>query len=337
MKKHWPSGRPKFWSSSEAAGAEEQYTHAGSRQVDEEQNISVKLGNTLSAGERGLIVSNDFRLVPGGIEVTNREISPQDLRMSLLFWDKLDWPTNNVLAFEDPDVQILLDEKVLTRSRVHVRRISADDDFGSFMVTSQLDVFKSRELEAPGQWAMAHGPNSPTLLDTHLASTDRALWVELVRAIPVPDANVPYEDVLEFRSRRRDELHELRYALDGIYQGIKAAPDRPLAEQTAFVRIERAAEALRRLTGEAGHRSVYSSLRARIDGDLLLDEVAKPMLEETLKAGVIAAFAGAPLAAIGAGVGIGLTKAFRKARSPKEWEGLPFQYVYNYHRELGWV
>jgi hypothetical protein len=63
--------------------------------------------------------------------------------------------------------------------------------------------------------------------------------VDLINALPVPDANVPIPDIIEFKERRRDELLNLHQCLDETYQEILSSPDPSLANKSAVERLKR--------------------------------------------------------------------------------------------------
>ena len=91
----------------------------------------------------------------------------------------------------------------------------------------------------PGVWSLATGERSIVFADRDL-ETGRGALVRLHKAIPVPDKDVPLQDVLEFRERRRSELLALRYHLEQIYQRVLSAGDGELAINTELGILDRA-------------------------------------------------------------------------------------------------
>jgi hypothetical protein len=68
----------------------------------------------------------------------------------------------------------------------------------------------------------------------------RGVLVSLHRALPVPDKDVPLQDILEFRTKRSDELIALRRHLEEIYGRIVSAGDSDLALKTELERLQQA-------------------------------------------------------------------------------------------------
>jgi len=332
MKTHWPSGRRKLSSSRGRIAPAPRINRLPAVPKDDANvGSTTELKDALGRDERGIIVSCPIEVEGDQITVIKNRLDQQDLRTALLFWDRIDWPVNNAINIVDHSVEYLVSEGVIVRSMV---TCDLTQITGIAFAQSSADLFNAREKQSPGQWALSQGTNSISVSDTLLPSNGRGLWCELVKAIPVPHADVAYSDVLEFRSRRRDELLNLRNEIDQLYQEILVAPDRPLAETSAFSRIDKATKALREVTAETGFQAVWTSLKSRLDGDLFADEVAKPILEESLKGGLFGAFTGDVWAAMGAGLSVGVGKAFlRKGQKPTT----PYEYAYSFHKDLNWV
>jgi hypothetical protein len=63
------------------------------------------------ANERGLVISCPIEISGSGMTVKSTALDPQELRFSLLFWDKLDFPTNNFVGMGvDAEAQFLQSE-----------------------------------------------------------------------------------------------------------------------------------------------------------------------------------------------------------------------------------
>lgn len=68
--------------------------------------------------ERGLVISCPA-LVQGTKLSVGGDLDAQELRSSLLFWDKLDFPDNDLISFgHGPNVDYLISAGVLNRTRV---------------------------------------------------------------------------------------------------------------------------------------------------------------------------------------------------------------------------
>ena len=113
------------------------------------------------------------------------------------------------------------------------------------IVRMQIQAFADFDAREPGQWSLAQGQNSFFLHDKLLVPDAGAL-LELQRAIPIPDKDVPLNEVLEFKRRRNDELQRLRAELDGFIAAINKAEDKETELQKHIATIDAAcADALR--------------------------------------------------------------------------------------------
>jgi hypothetical protein len=66
----------------------------------------------LEPTQRGLVVSSPLVIQGGRIFVGSSNLDPQELRFSLLFWDRLAWPASRNIHFgSGPDEQFLESER----------------------------------------------------------------------------------------------------------------------------------------------------------------------------------------------------------------------------------
>jgi hypothetical protein len=118
-------------------------------------------------------------------------------------------------------------------------------DWAQGVAKMQIQAFADHDAREPGQWSLAQGENSLFLHDKLLEPNAGAL-LELQHAIPIPDKDVPLNEVLEFKRRRDDELQRLRAELDGFIAAINQAEDKEAELQKRIATIDAAcADALR--------------------------------------------------------------------------------------------
>jgi hypothetical protein len=186
------------------------------------------------AGERGLVISYPIEVSNTAGRVEGLDL--QELRMSLLFWDKLDFPANNVFHFGlDPECQFLKGAGILSRTNIPLSGGNA----ASVVVQAHLDAFRILDAKEPGVWSLSNGRNAISFPEADLEQ-GRGVLVSLHRAIPVPDKEVPLQDVLEFRAKRRAELMVLRHHLEDIYERVISAADGALAMTKELESLQRA-------------------------------------------------------------------------------------------------
>lgn len=212
--------------------------------------------------DRGVVVTSPFWVHDERVHLESSELDPVGLRRWLLYWDRLDWPVNNALRLDSTseEISLLRDEEILTRTEV----ITGSASVGGALVLSQVAAFLKRVGEEPRAWSLAQGhpdlqlPNAP-------APEAKFVEFELVRALPVPAADVPIQDILEFKERRGEELLRFRHTMDRAYQEVLQSEDTERALRTAKEELEGALDALGRVFSESFASRVISSLKVELD------------------------------------------------------------------------
>ena len=210
---------------------------------------------------RGIVLSPPFEILPtGGISVGGSP-DPVDIRKYLLYWDEIDYPDNNFISVGAcPDIQFLIETKVASRTRVQFQG-SLSSDNGEIFIKAQQAVFDKRQKESPGNWSLAQPSTIPHFIGGQSrAAVDYELW----NVLPVPQREVPLNDILEFKSRRQSELIALRVHLDELYQQIISSSDIPRARNAAVAKLEVSLFAIDRTMDENNLPRELSSLRGFI-------------------------------------------------------------------------
>lgn len=285
--------------------------------------------SALKDGERGLVISIPLRISGDSLESPTGQLDPQELRFALLFWDKLDLPMSPIIGpgGSSPEEDFLRDAGLFqrTHSAGHSR---GGGQLSSLAMQAHLAAYRALEAREPGRWSMARGDRSISFITEEEALPGRGLLVSLHECVPVPDKEVPLQEILEFRSMRRAELLALRTYLEDLYQHIKGAPDRPLAE----LKIE----GLKKAIQDHLAVSLETKFPLRLAGwkaGISFDVTAG------IKAGVAAYTLGLPLLpSIGTGM---LTTLAPKLQVKSDIglrghgsQGTPFEYVSSFHRDL---
>src|SRR5262249_33695894 len=139
-----------------------------------------------------------------------------DLRRYTLYWDRLEFPKNNVFDFEGwAEVDYLQEAGVLQRTEIVIDRQQAPNPYPAYLL-SQMEAFRRLESAQPGSWAIGQSAGD-FIVPNKVAVPIRAVELELVEALPIPPDNVSLPDVLEFKDRRQSELLGLRVTLDELY------------------------------------------------------------------------------------------------------------------------
>lgn len=205
---------------------------------------------------RGLIVSGETTLDNSGkLTLPFPHIDFDMLKYWCLYWDKIDWPIDNIWRIgwrpEHPvemyadlelvsDLAFLHHQGILDRSELkyHAEKNTADK---TIAYDALIKAFRRHERKEPGAWFVSQDISEAASLAFPNRKVD-TLRVNIVNAVPAPSADTPLVDVLEFKESHREELQEFFFHIDEIYQDILQAPDRPLAERSAHQRLEKAIE-----------------------------------------------------------------------------------------------
>jgi len=288
-----------------------------------------KLDPSYGKEKRGLVISAPIEISGSSIRVKSTNLDAQELRFSLLFWDKLIWPSNSGIFIQSgPDAEFLEKAKILTRPHFQLSGNGSD-----IIIAAQLKAFEAADAQEPGRWAMAQGENSILVAQQRLIA-EGGMLVELHRAVPVPDKDVPLNEILEFRLRRYSELHRLRVELDTLLQEINSSADPHTMLQQCMTKIDSSCADAIRVSKEWRFPVRLTNLKASLD--------LKPF---SVIAGGIAGYIGTSAlaetsAAIGAIAGVAAAShSALKISADFGWRGLrdrtnPYRYVSQFHNEL---
>jgi len=240
-----------------------------------------------SDNTRGVVLGSSWRLIgkfvgrgqgndPSRWPVVSCNYHPQVysidalVRRCLLYFDHLEWPINNLM----PQGELLHGEYLEARGIIHRTHINSPNvdplqvkllesmvrsqvgvsvrpgSVPEFIANAHIEIFRKLEGSAPGQWAFASlgdGMDSPPAFDT---TKYRTGLIELFDALPVPRPDVPYDDILKYKSDYRSELLALRARMEATYLAIENNVDKPLARNTEIQKLEEAFNDMRKsLTG----------------------------------------------------------------------------------------
>lgn len=275
--------------------------------------------------DRGLVVSSPMMIQGNTLLVKNSNLDRQELRLSLLFWDRLAWPASRIVYLgSGPDEQFLEDAGILSRPRVGG---PISGDMAQCMAREHLSAFRTLEENEPGIWALAQGERSFLLKEGQLEE-GRSLLVELHRAIPVPDKDVPLADILEFRSKRRDELLRLRAEIDTFYDATAKAADGGFELQRCVNQIELACADLFRASKEGRNPFRLADLKMSYElrlGSVVKDAAFGAAIGQTYNMPTLGALVGG---------GLGFLKVTRDLGIKGKHGRSPYWYVYNFHRDV---
>ena len=267
------------------------------------------------------------------LRAKSSNLDPQELRMALLFWDRLVWPSSRAIYFgSGPDEQFLEKVGVLTRPEYTFMGDAAQGTAKSYM-----QAFKDRYSKEQGLWSLSQGESALLWLDQPLEHNgDVAL--NLHRAIPVPDRDVPLSEILDFKEKRRDELLKLRVEIDRLVGTVEAADDRNEAMAMHAKLVDDACANVLRVSHEWQFPVRLTNLKASMKV-----RVSAPTMAAigTGTYGFATAVHMPSSAAVLAAIGSALSATIPSFEWSNDlgWTGLrkrlgPYRYVYQFHKEL---
>lgn len=278
------------------------------------------------ASYRGIVISPPIEISGTSLHIKNSELDPLELRFSLLFWDRLVWPSSRAIHIASgQDASFLESEGILSRPEY-----TFYGDMAQGMAKSQIQAFIERDQSEPGIWSLAQGENS-LLLREGLFDRDIGALVELNRAIPIPKQDIPIPEILEFKLRRRAELLAFRNHIETMIGQIERADDKREALQNCILEIDQACANLLRVGREWQFPIYLSNLRTSfsLKPNELLEAMAKGW-EIGKPYGLEAATATSAITGIASAIEIKADIGFRSIKRPIS----PYRYAYIIEREL---
>ncbi|MGK6322294.1 DUF6236 family protein [Sphingomonas sp. DT-51] len=143
------------------------------------------------------------------INFTGRPSDPGVIKVALLFVDKLDKPDNNIIGTsEEVDIE-LASLGLGQQSRASFSQGLSYDQMANYA----WEVYKHLEKRDAGQWSLWPQYDNYIVPKAELHA-GLAFQIELQNSIVVPSVSTPYEDLLSFKERHRDELVAVRFNLE---------------------------------------------------------------------------------------------------------------------------
>lgn len=211
-------------------------------------------GEPLLPTERGIVLSAPMEIAGNQVRIINSSLDLSEIRRSLLFWDRIAWPVTNGLHLASNQ-----DETYLQSIGKLVRPSYAiNGGMERGLGLAAADAYVELDRRNPGQWAVSDGHKRIILEDQRFGS-QRGIVASLVNAIPVPDRDVPLNDILEFREKRLDEIAAFNFAIDDFYQSWVNSEDQDHSFQMALAQIDNSCKGLVLTTREWGLKTLLSN------------------------------------------------------------------------------
>jgi hypothetical protein len=286
------------------------------------------------SSERGILVCPPTRIknLQKWWGTIGGAVDSKELRFSILLFDRIVLPRCiNSNIERRPDEVFLEQTGILRRPEYTFKRL----DLIKAFVRAQSQAFIDLDKLEPGQWSLSQGLTS-LLLQAKLLEPNVGALVELYRAIPIPDKDVPLTEILEFKRRRNHELQNLRSELDGFIAAINQAEDKEAELQKRVESVDAACADALRISSEWKFPVRLANFKASFEIRPFVTAIAGASAYRIGTAHRLGACA-AILAGIGGAVAASTPSL--KLAGDFGWRGLrprvsPYRYVYKFHKEL---
>ena len=217
--------------------------------------------------KRGIIASPGIITPLAGGFRMERSLSAEELRYFILYWDEIVIPGNNLVYIGVPGEEELIKCGAISRPRVAFQGSFQGDQVTNAILGCQGIVAEQLVKRTDTDWVI-HQIGTTLSVLRNFSEQRNVLRIVLAEALPVPSPDIPIAELLEFKSRRRDQLVEMHEALDAVYQEVLAAPDSDLAARRAISQLKRTIESVHTVTAkELRSEKKYSlSVQFNLDG-----------------------------------------------------------------------
>jgi hypothetical protein len=178
-----------------------------------------------------------------------RSISKEELRYYILYWDKVVIPGNNLVYIAVPEEEELIASHAIVRPRVQYQGTYQGDQVTYAILECQTLVAERLMQDKTVDWVL-HQVGDSLALPPNFASQRDTIRVALTNILPVPDAEIPVQEILKFKQNRKDELIELHDSLDELYFEVLNSPDKGLATNKAVLKFQSAIQNLYKTSSE---------------------------------------------------------------------------------------
>lgn len=277
---------------------------------------------------RGLVINLPIQINGNAIHVKQANLDLQELRSSLLYWDRLAFPKTNLIYTKDNADEAYLESCGILRRK----NISLEGDGSDILISAQALTLQQLESETPGMWSLGGGENS-LLVMGNMATQDNGSLLQLFNALPVPKEDTPLAEILEFKRKRRPELLALREYIEQLSKEISSSADSVDSLNEKLRLLDEACSDLLKTTREYQLPFYLSNLNVSLNFDYKNLALATSTWATTELLGLNLTSKTLATIAATAGSMISLKSdiKFRSINRPTS----PFKYAYHAQRDLG--
>jgi hypothetical protein len=279
-------------------------------------------GAPLEPGQRGVMIGPPLIANPDG-SLTTTSLDRPTILSALLFWDVIDYPSNTMIDIEIADIDTLAEMGVARRSHIGLSGTMSGHQPIATAASQAIKLLSERD---PGRWSVWRAAG--TIEFGPAGTTTDAATVKLTQSIVLPPVEAPFEDVLDFKERRRSELLALRAHLDDLGATIAAKADSERAFVVAKDRLVASLDDARRAMLER----YANPITAGFEFSFSLTDAAKAVLYGGGGAGLLNPH---PLVIAGGALLGGLSASIKPRRKAEAHSGTnPFDVICTMENEL---
>lgn len=185
--------------------------------------------------ERGIILGPDAKIdvASNSIHMITSEPNAGLLRHALLYWDKIDFPQNNIIRVESSDIEFLKQAGVAQTTQI---RVDMSGEMATLYVAAQFAAFHQLNNNNPNMWTLGQHTKEFSGLSSEITKAQLA-EIEINGVLPTPPDDTPLADILELKQKRLDEFRALRIAVDELYDEVLKSAQMPRAKSAAIYRL----------------------------------------------------------------------------------------------------
>ncbi len=333
LKKHWLLGSASGVHAVASASLHPQRHPHSRHQPTANTSFAIELPQTLSKGERGGVIGHASHILPGAdgnpfdsnYQFTGRGNDESVIKVALLFVDKVNKPRNRFIGSEEDTDDDITGVGLGVRSEIS---FSTNPTYGQ-LSSQAWETYKALDQREPGIWSL-WPQRENQIIPEGLLSPDLAFQLELTNGLIVPDASTPFEDVLSFKERHKDELVALRHHLEDFAIRLSKEGD-PKAVHLERERFDVSLAEYLTKARQSNIRKAVASLTTELDWAAAVRSITGGG-----SGGLIAAAQGLSLTAAAAAIGGGILAglSIKSVAGLKEGPS-PFRYIARIEREYG--
>lgn len=281
-----------------------------------------------SPATRGIILSVPIVIEGVQAHVRKSDLDEQDLRSTLLYWDRIALPISNIIYMPGGvNVDYLESCGVLDRIPYFF-----EGDGVQSLIEAQYRALADLERKQPGCWSLGAGDNS-LFVKHEVATLEKGSLLTLYNALPVPKENTPLQEILEFKQKRHTELLLLRSHLDSLTAEIASKNDSVDELNKKMAELNVACSDLIRTTKEYQLPVYLANMNASLNFEATKvagTAIAVWASTTTLGLGTIGAAAASFASAAATTFNLKADIKFRSLKRPSS----PYRYAYFVQRDL---